>query len=137
MWRTVVSNVLRLVTTSGCVTDTEKETTQIIVALCCCVVSVCFRREGEGVRVFWDRLREPSFTSRWNPFTTDYPFATFTHHPVSNVSESFAALCDVRTLVIAKSLTLTGRKKKSTFLSSELSDGDFRLLFQTLAGFCE
>lgn len=132
-----MSNVLRLVTTSGCVTDIEKERTEIIVPLCCCcVVSVCFRREGEGVRVFWDRLREPSFTSRWNPFTTDYPFVTFTHHPVSNVSESFAALCDVRRLVNAKSLTLTGRKK-STFLGSVLSDGDFHLLFQTLAGFYE
>lgn len=136
MWRTVVSNVLRLVTTSGCVTDIEKERTEIIVPLCRCVVSVCFRREGEGVRVYWDRLREPSFTSRWNPFTTDYPFVTFTHHPVSNVSESFAALCNVRRLAKAESLTLTGRKK-STFLASVLSDEDFRLLFQTLAGFYE
>ncbi|KAI3369065.1 hypothetical protein L3Q82_026026, partial [Scortum barcoo] len=53
------------------------------------------QREGEGVRVFWDRLREPSFTSRWNPFAIDYPFITFTHHPVRNVSEAFAALCDI------------------------------------------
>ncbi|KAF1386227.1 hypothetical protein PFLUV_G00115970 [Perca fluviatilis] len=53
-------------------------------------------REGEGVRVFWDRLREPSFTSRWNPFATDFPFITFTHHPVRNVSDTFAALCDIQ-----------------------------------------
>ncbi|TDH08048.1 hypothetical protein EPR50_G00093750 [Perca flavescens] len=53
-------------------------------------------REGEGVRVFWDRLREPSFTSRWNPFATDFPFITFTHHPVRNVSDAFAALCDIQ-----------------------------------------
>ncbi|XP_070688479.1 tumor protein p63-regulated gene 1 protein [Pempheris klunzingeri] len=52
-------------------------------------------REGEGLRVFWDRLREPSFISRWNPFTTDFPFITFTHHPVRNVSDTFAALCDI------------------------------------------
>lgn len=92
---------------------------EIIVSLCCCVVSVCFRREGEGVRVFWDRLREPSFTSRWNPFTTDYPFVTFTHHPVSDVSESVAALCDVRRLN-AKSLTLTeGKKIHFSQLSSQ------------------
>uniref|UniRef100_A0A3Q3W6F0 Uncharacterized protein n=1 Tax=Mola mola TaxID=94237 RepID=A0A3Q3W6F0_MOLML len=38
-------------------------------------------RAGEGVRVFWDRLREPTFTSRWNPFATDYPYITFTYHP--------------------------------------------------------
>ncbi|XP_060934259.1 tumor protein p63-regulated gene 1 protein isoform X2 [Limanda limanda] len=53
------------------------------------------RREGEGVRVFWDRLREPSFTSRWNPFATDYPFNTFTYHPVRNYDDMFTALCDI------------------------------------------
>lgn len=54
------------------------------------------RREGEGVRVFWDRLREPSFISRWNPFATDYPFTTFTYHPVRNISDKFATLCDIQ-----------------------------------------
>uniref|UniRef100_A0A3B4U1E6 Tumor protein p63 regulated 1 n=2 Tax=Seriola dumerili TaxID=41447 RepID=A0A3B4U1E6_SERDU len=54
------------------------------------------RREGEGLRVFWDRLREPSFISRWNPFATDFPFITFTYHPVRNISDSFAALCDIQ-----------------------------------------
>ncbi|XP_035032004.2 tumor protein p63-regulated gene 1 protein isoform X2 [Hippoglossus stenolepis] len=53
------------------------------------------QREGEGVRVFWDRLREPSFTSRWNPFATDYPFNTFTYHPVRNTDDMFTALCDI------------------------------------------
>uniref|UniRef100_A0A669D2N9 Tumor protein p63 regulated 1 n=1 Tax=Oreochromis niloticus TaxID=8128 RepID=A0A669D2N9_ORENI len=52
-------------------------------------------RNGEGVRVFWDRLREPSFTSRWNPFATDFPFITFTYHPVRNISDAFTALTDV------------------------------------------
>ncbi|KAM7012799.1 tumor protein p63-regulated gene 1 protein [Tautogolabrus adspersus] len=54
------------------------------------------QREGEGVRVFWDRLREPSFTSRWNPFATDFPFITFTYHPVRNISDTFTALCDIQ-----------------------------------------
>ncbi|KAM4739557.1 tumor protein p63-regulated gene 1 protein [Anableps anableps] len=54
------------------------------------------KRDGEGVRVFWDRLREPSFTSRWNPFANDFPFITFTHHPVRNI-DTFAALCDIQT----------------------------------------
>ncbi|XP_036829601.1 tumor protein p63-regulated gene 1-like protein [Oncorhynchus mykiss] len=53
-------------------------------------------REGEGVRVFWDRLREPSFSSRWNPFTTDYPFSTFTYHPVRNIDHRFTALCEIQ-----------------------------------------
>ncbi|XP_063748214.1 tumor protein p63-regulated gene 1 protein isoform X2 [Eleginops maclovinus] len=54
------------------------------------------QREGEGVRVFWDRLREPSFTSKWNPFATDFPFVTFIHHPVGSISDSFSALCDIQ-----------------------------------------
>ena len=58
-------------------------------------LAVCFRRDGEGVRVFWDRLRDPSFISRWNPFATDFPFTTFTYHPVRNISDKFSALCDV------------------------------------------
>ncbi|XP_076582526.1 tumor protein p63-regulated gene 1 protein [Chaetodon auriga] len=53
------------------------------------------QREGEGVRVYWDRLREPSFTSKWNPFATDFPYITFTHHPVRTISDSFAALCNI------------------------------------------
>ncbi|XP_069053922.1 tumor protein p63-regulated gene 1 protein isoform X1 [Lepisosteus oculatus] len=53
-------------------------------------------REGEGLRVYWDRLREPTFTSRWNPFTTDYPFCTFTSHPVKDASEKFAAICELQ-----------------------------------------
>lgn len=54
------------------------------------------RREGEGVRVFWDRLREPSFTSRWNPFADDLPCITFTSHPVRNVTDSFTTLCNIQ-----------------------------------------
>uniref|UniRef100_H3D8D4 Tumor protein p63 regulated 1 n=1 Tax=Tetraodon nigroviridis TaxID=99883 RepID=H3D8D4_TETNG len=53
------------------------------------------RREGEGLRIFWDRLREPSFTSRWNPFTTDFPYMTFTYHPVRDISDTFASICDI------------------------------------------
>ncbi|XP_069560160.1 tumor protein p63-regulated gene 1 protein [Brachyistius frenatus] len=54
------------------------------------------QREGEGVRVFWDRLREPSFISRWNPFATDFPFITFVYHPVRNISDTLSALCDIQ-----------------------------------------
>ncbi|XP_030647825.1 tumor protein p63-regulated gene 1 protein [Chanos chanos] len=53
------------------------------------------KREGDGVRVFWDRLREPSFTSKWNPFAVDYPFATFTYHPVCNANDSLRKMCDI------------------------------------------
>lgn len=68
-------------------------------------------REGEGVRVFWDRLREPSFSSRWNPFTTDYPFSTFTDHPVRPVNDKLSALCDV--LMFREQLTEAAQKAHS------------------------
>ncbi|XP_068447638.1 tumor protein p63-regulated gene 1 protein [Clinocottus analis] len=54
------------------------------------------QRAGEGLRIFWDRLREPTFTSRWNPFATDFPFITFIAHPVKDISDGFAALCDMQ-----------------------------------------
>uniref|UniRef100_A0A1A7X3C6 Tumor protein p63 regulated 1 n=2 Tax=Iconisemion striatum TaxID=60296 RepID=A0A1A7X3C6_9TELE len=53
------------------------------------------KREGEGVRVFWDRQREPSFVSKWNPFAVDFPYVTFTHHPVRTINDTFAALSDI------------------------------------------
>lgn len=62
-----------------------------------CDLPLCvFRREGDGLRIFWDRLRDPSFTSRWNPFTTDFPYITFTYHPVGDISDTFTSICDVR-----------------------------------------
>ncbi|XP_024133894.1 tumor protein p63-regulated gene 1 protein [Oryzias melastigma] len=53
------------------------------------------KREGVGLRIDWDRLREPSFSSKWNPFSTDFPFITFTSHPVSSTNDTFASLCDL------------------------------------------
>lgn len=73
-----------------------------------------FRREGEGLRIFWDRLREPSFTSRWNPFTTDFPYTTFTYHPVRDISDTFTSICNVRALVRRGNyhrLEFSGQKK--------------------------
>ena len=84
-----------------CLWCNSSETTQSLAVMdvLSCLVFLCpyvFRRDGEGVRVFWDRLREPTFTSRWNPFATDFPFITFISHPVRNFNDAFAALCNVR-----------------------------------------
>ncbi|KAK7888811.1 hypothetical protein WMY93_024371 [Mugilogobius chulae] len=54
-----------------------------------------YQREGQGVRVYWDRQREPSFTTRWNPFATDMPFITFTVHPVQALCSAYSSLCDI------------------------------------------
>ncbi|XP_023660038.1 tumor protein p63-regulated gene 1 protein [Paramormyrops kingsleyae] len=53
-------------------------------------------REGEGLRINWDQMREPAFSSRWNPFAKDYPYATFTYHPVRTANEKFTALCELK-----------------------------------------
>ncbi|XP_054644968.1 tumor protein p63-regulated gene 1 protein isoform X2 [Dunckerocampus dactyliophorus] len=59
-------------------------------------VKYLLQREGEGLRVFWDRLREPSFTSWWNPFATDLPYVTFTSHPVRHLNDTFASICNIQ-----------------------------------------
>ncbi|XP_067314510.1 tumor protein p63-regulated gene 1 protein [Pseudorasbora parva] len=69
------------------------------------------KREGEGVRVFWDKLREPSFTSRWNPFSVDYPFSTFTYHPVKSTNEQLGRLCEIQNF--RDELTLAAQKAHS------------------------
>lgn len=66
------------------------------------------KREGEGVRVFWDKLREPSFSSRWNPFSVDYPFTTFTYHPAKSANEQLGRLCEIESF--REQLTLAAQK---------------------------
>ncbi|XP_075794355.1 tumor protein p63-regulated gene 1 protein isoform X1 [Pelodiscus sinensis] len=53
------------------------------------------KREGEGLRIYWDNLKEPSVLSRWNPWAVDIPYATFTEHPVKGSSEGFRAACQM------------------------------------------
>uniref|UniRef100_A0A8C5PDL9 Tumor protein p63 regulated 1 n=1 Tax=Leptobrachium leishanense TaxID=445787 RepID=A0A8C5PDL9_9ANUR len=53
------------------------------------------KREGEGLRIFWDKLREPSFVSRWNPMSGDLPYTTIIEHPLKNVTENFTGICQM------------------------------------------
>ncbi|XP_078288107.1 tumor protein p63-regulated gene 1-like protein [Rhinoraja longicauda] len=39
------------------------------------------RRCGLGLRLGWDKLREPSFRSRWNPWAQDLPSVILIEHP--------------------------------------------------------
>ncbi|XP_078266717.1 tumor protein p63-regulated gene 1-like protein [Rhinoraja longicauda] len=53
------------------------------------------RREGQGLRVHWDKLREAVFTSRWNPWSNDIPYTTFIEHPVKGATEMFTSMCQL------------------------------------------
>ncbi|XP_005992518.1 tumor protein p63-regulated gene 1 protein [Latimeria chalumnae] len=53
------------------------------------------RRQGKGLRIHWDKLREASFLSRWNPWSDDLPYTTFTEHPVKDISEKFSKVCQL------------------------------------------
>uniref|UniRef100_F6WYR8 Tumor protein p63 regulated 1 n=1 Tax=Xenopus tropicalis TaxID=8364 RepID=F6WYR8_XENTR len=53
------------------------------------------KREGEGLRVHWDKLREPTFANRWNPFSEVLPYTTFIDHPLKSSSEKFSVICQI------------------------------------------
>ncbi|XP_053566224.1 tumor protein p63-regulated gene 1 protein [Bombina bombina] len=53
------------------------------------------KREGNGLRIHWDKLREASFASRWNPLSIDMPYTTFIEHPLKNCTEKFSAICQL------------------------------------------
>ncbi|XP_051865283.1 tumor protein p63-regulated gene 1-like protein [Pristis pectinata] len=51
------------------------------------------RRSGLGLRVQWDKLREPSFRSWWNPWSRDLPFVILTEHPGAEREHELSSLC--------------------------------------------
>ncbi|XP_060054499.1 tumor protein p63-regulated gene 1 protein isoform X3 [Erinaceus europaeus] len=50
-------------------------------------------RQGEGLRIYWGIPEQQSLLSRWNPWSTEVPFATFTEHPVKYTNEKFLKIC--------------------------------------------
>ncbi|XP_062033500.1 tumor protein p63-regulated gene 1 protein isoform X2 [Lepus europaeus] len=51
------------------------------------------RRQGEGLRIYWGSPEDQSLLSRWNPWSTQVPYATFTEHPMKHTSEKFLEIC--------------------------------------------
>ncbi|XP_032193848.1 tumor protein p63-regulated gene 1 protein isoform X2 [Mustela erminea] len=53
------------------------------------------KRQGEGLRIYWGSLEQQSLFSRWNPWSTEVPYATFTEHPMKYSNEKFLEICEL------------------------------------------
>ncbi|XP_006871942.1 PREDICTED: tumor protein p63-regulated gene 1 protein [Chrysochloris asiatica] len=51
------------------------------------------KRQGEGLRISWGSVKEQSLLSRWNPWSTEVPYATFVEHPMKYSNEKFLEIC--------------------------------------------
>ncbi|KAM9583089.1 tumor protein p63-regulated gene 1 protein isoform 1-T1 [Trichechus inunguis] len=87
------------------------------------------KRQGEGLRIYWGSVEEQSLLSRWNPWSTEVPYATFAEHPMKDRSEKLLEICKLSEftskLVPAiqkahKNSTGSGRKKELMVLNEPI-----------------
>lgn len=69
-------------------------------------------RDGYGVRLYWNKGRQPSFAERWNPFSETIPWATFTSHPLEHGGNREAASYQVDTFKAAILQAINAHRQK-------------------------
>ncbi|XP_008578309.1 PREDICTED: tumor protein p63-regulated gene 1 protein [Galeopterus variegatus] len=89
------------------------------------------KRQGEGLRIYWGSPEEQSLLSRWNPWSTEVPYATFTEHPMKYTSEKFLEICKLSGAVLSTilpSLSMTSQVVSSIgyWIDLLFSSGCFR-----------
>lgn len=47
-----------------------------------CIIHVFRARNMQGFRVTWNNGHQISFAQKWNPWSRDIPYTTFTSHPL-------------------------------------------------------
>uniref|UniRef100_A0A8C5K9A8 Transformation related protein 63 regulated 1 n=2 Tax=Jaculus jaculus TaxID=51337 RepID=A0A8C5K9A8_JACJA len=72
------------------------------------------KRPGEGLRIYWGSPEEQSLMSRWNPWSTEVPYATFTEHPMKYTNENFIEICKLTGFVSKLVPAIQNAHKNST-----------------------
>ncbi|XP_028348000.1 tumor protein p63-regulated gene 1 protein isoform X3 [Physeter macrocephalus] len=91
-----------------------------------CCLSHLPGRQGEGLRIYWGSPEQQSLLSRWNPWSTEVPYATFTEHPVKYTSEKFLEICKKKNLMSREvsqpdqSSTMERRAELKQFVQKQL-----------------
>ncbi|XP_030043141.1 tumor protein p63-regulated gene 1-like protein [Microcaecilia unicolor] len=55
------------------------------------------KKQGQALRICWDKLRPPSFLARWNPWSSELPYVTLMQHPVAGMEETVSHMCQLKT----------------------------------------
>ncbi|XP_075411741.1 tumor protein p63-regulated gene 1 protein [Tenrec ecaudatus] len=87
------------------------------------------KRQGEGLRIYWGNTGEPSLLSRWNPWSTEVPYATFTEHPMKYSSNTLLEMCQMSGLTSKLIPTIEKAHKNSTGSGSKK---EFRVLMEPI-----